>query len=98
MNFSCSPNSGICLEERNLQSLKEEAVPHCLPLARSAGGLHKITFMSGTNYFVLRQKLSHLNNIFPTLLSQGLRAALPKNEIFGSLRAFLVFLSVLLIL
>jgi len=38
--------------------------------------------MSENNYFVVRQKLSHLNNIFPTVLSQSPRAFLPKNEIF----------------
>lgn len=54
--------------------------------------------MSENNYFVVRQKLSHLNNIFPTVLSQSPRAFLPKNEIFGSPGAFLVFLPMLLTL
>lgn len=44
MSFSWSLDSGICLGERNLQSLKEEAMPHHPPLARSAGGAPQNNF------------------------------------------------------
>lgn len=68
------------------------------PQQRWLEGFYKIFLMSGNNNFVRRQKLSHLNNIFPEVLSQSPRAFLPKNEIFGSPGAFFVFLPMLLIL